>query len=120
MAGWISMASIRSPSRFYGRGWGGVLLLSGGLGDLEKALASLVPTPHSPPGNPGGEDSSHRALDQHLLGFGDRLGGVEAFGADVGAVHDGVAAVEAERVLELVEPLAGHLVAAVGEPAIGL
>ena len=48
------------------------------------------------------------------------LAGFEALGADLGAVHDGVAAVEAERIFQLVEPLAGHLVAAVGEPAIGL
>ena len=64
--------------------------------------------------------ASDRPLQQQLLGLGDRLGGVQALGADVGAVHDRVAAVEAERVLELVEPLAGRLVAAVGEPAIGL
>src|SRR5687767_14566049 len=59
-------------------------------------------------------------LHQHFLGLCDRLGGVEALGADVGAVHDRVAAVEPERVLELVEPLAGMFVAAVGKPAIGL
>src|SRR3954452_5513685 len=68
-------------------------------------------------GNGGG---SNGPLDEQLLGLGDRLGGVEALGADVGAVHDRVAAVEAERVLELVEALAGIFVAAVGEPAIGL
>ena len=56
----------------------------------------------------------------HLLGLGDRLRRVEPLGADVGAVHDRVAAIEPERVLELVEPFAGRLVAAVGEPAIGL
>src|SRR4030095_13753058 len=37
-----------------------------------------------------------------------------------GAVHDGVAAIEPERILKLVEPLAGRLVAAVDQPAIGL
>src|SRR4029077_19410197 len=40
--------------------------------------------------------------------------------AGAGAVHDRVAAVEPERVFERVEPLAGRLVAAVGNPAIGL
>src|SRR5204862_379576 len=63
----------------------------------------------------------HLAPHHHqLLDLGDRLGRVEALGAGLGAVHDGVAAVEAERVLERVEPLAGPLVAAVGDPAIGL
>ena len=64
--------------------------------------------------------SLSRPLGDQLLDLGDRLGRVEALGADVRAVHDRVAAIEAERVLELVEPLAGRLVAAVGEPAIGL
>src|SRR5512138_757814 len=40
--------------------------------------------------------------------------------AGVGAVHDGVAAIEPERVLEIVEPLAGRLVAAVDDPALRL
>src|SRR5688572_33428250 len=64
--------------------------------------------------------SSDRPLDQQLLGLRDRLGRIEALGADVGAVHDRVAAIEAEGILQLVEPLARHLVAAVGKPAIGL
>src|SRR3569623_2494070 len=59
-------------------------------------------------------------LGCHLLDLGERLGRVEARGAGVGAIHDRVAAIEAEWGLELVEPLAGHLVAAVGEPAIRL
>ena len=59
-------------------------------------------------------------LDHHALDLGDGLGGVEALRAGLGAVHDGVAAVEPERVLEIVEPLAGRLVAAVLEPAVGL
>src|SRR3546814_9001650 len=59
-------------------------------------------------------------LGFHLLDLGDRLGGVQSLGADVCAIHDRVAAIEAERIFEIVEPLAGHLVAAVGEPAIRL
>src|SRR4029453_17987656 len=55
-----------------------------------------------------------------LLDFGDRLGGVEALRTGARAVHDGVAAIEAKRALEMVEPLARRLVAAVGDPAIGL
>ena len=43
----------------------------------------------------------------HLLDLGDRLRRVQVLRAGLGAVHDRVAAVEPERVLELVEPLAG-------------
>src|SRR5262245_7780833 len=59
-------------------------------------------------------------LDHQLLDLGDRLGRVQALRTGLGAVHDGVAAIEPERILELVETLAGRLVAAVGDPAIGL
>src|SRR4029078_8624741 len=62
----------------------------------------------------------NRPRDQHLLDLGDRLRRVEALRAGLGAVHDGVAAIEPERVLEVVESLALGLVAAVGEPAVGL
>src|SRR3546814_1813470 len=48
------------------------------------------------------------------------LGGRQALGANVRAVHDGVAAIEAERVLKLIQPFARHFVTAVGQPAIGL
>src|ERR1700753_2412242 len=58
--------------------------------------------------------ASHAALDQHLLDLADRLRGVETLGAGVGAVHDGVAAIEPERVFQIVQALAGLLVAAVG------
>src|SRR3569623_772731 len=64
--------------------------------------------------------SLQNALGLELLDLGDRLGRVETLGAGVRAIHDRMTAIEAERILELVEPLAGHLVAAVGEPAIGL
>ena len=55
-----------------------------------------------------------------FLDLGDRLRRIEALRAGLGAVHDGVAAVEPERVFEIVEPLAGRLVAAVADPAVGL
>src|SRR6185503_16616524 len=55
-----------------------------------------------------------------LLGFGDRLRRVEPLGADVRAIHNRVTAIEAERILEPIESLAGRFVAAVGQPAIGL
>src|SRR5437773_970923 len=64
--------------------------------------------------------SSAYPFGDQLLGLGDRLRRVEALGASVRAIHDRVAAVETERILQAVEPLAGRLVAAVGEPSIGL
>src|SRR5436305_13452424 len=64
--------------------------------------------------------SALTALGYHSLGIGNRTRRVEPFGTGLGAIHDGVAAIETERVLEPVEALAGTLIAAVGEPAIGL
>src|SRR5258707_10510137 len=51
-------------------------------------------------------------LDHLQLELGDRLGGIETLRAGLGAVHDGVAAIESERVFEIVEPFAGGFVAA--------
>src|SRR5215470_17071655 len=59
----------------------------------------------------------HLPLDHHLLDLGNRLRRIEVLRAGIGAVQDGVAAIEPERVLEIVEPLAGRLVAAVDDPA---
>src|SRR5579872_2961813 len=59
-------------------------------------------------------------LDHLQLELGDRFRRVEALRAGLGTVHDGVAAIEAERILEIVEPLTGGLIAAVLHPAIGL
>ncbi len=63
---------------------------------------------------------SHLPFDEHLPDLGDGLGGVEALPAGLGAIHDGVAAVEPERVLKIVEPFAACLVAAVHDPALRL
>src|SRR5262249_10883098 len=60
------------------------------------------------------------ALDHLTLERSDRCRRVQPLGAGLGAVENGVAAIEAERVLEIVEPLAGPLVAGVLDPAIGL
>src|SRR2546430_381254 len=60
------------------------------------------------------------ALDQLQLELGNRLGGIEALRAGLGAVHDGVAAIQPERIFEIVEPLAGRLIAAVLDPACRL
>src|SRR5712692_3053479 len=62
----------------------------------------------------------HLPLDHLLLDLGDCLCRIEMLRAGVGAVHDGVAAIEPERVFEIVEPLAGCLVAAVDDPALRL
>src|SRR5690242_12643747 len=59
-------------------------------------------------------------LHHRLLDLGDRLRGVEALGTDLGAIHDGVAAIELERVFERIEPFALMLVAAIGDPALRL
>ena len=54
---------------------------------------------------------SHHPLDHHLLDLGDCLGRVQALGAGLGAVHDRVAAVQLERVFQIVQPLARRFVA---------
>src|SRR5450759_640702 len=66
------------------------------------------------------QQSLNSALDHELLDLSDGLGWVEALRTGRGAIQDRVAAVEAERVLELVEPLTGFLVAAVHYPAVRL
>src|SRR5690606_18866711 len=83
------------------------------------------PSFHPPPNRAGGTRStwefrSDSALDHQLLDLGDRLARVQTLGAGLGAVHDGVAAIEPERVLEEIQPLARRLVAAVGDPAPGV
>src|SRR3569833_3664610 len=57
-------------------------------------------------------------LDEHFLDLCNRTRWIEVLGAHIGAIHDGVAAIEPERILELVEPLARRLVAAVDNPTI--
>src|SRR5262245_55958703 len=65
-------------------------------------------------------DTSDLPRHHQLLDLGDGLSRIEMLGAGIGAVHDGMAAIEPERILEIVEALAGRLIAAVGDPAIGL
>src|ERR1700686_3423215 len=60
------------------------------------------------------------AFGHHPLGIGNRTRRVEPFRAGVGAVHDGVAAIETERVLEPVEALAGVLIPTVDQPPMRL
>ena len=68
-------------------------------------------------GRDGGLNAS---LHQHLLDLADGAGRIEALGAGLRAVHDRVAAIEAERVLEIVEAFARAFVAGIDQPAIGL
>src|SRR5258705_2451196 len=60
------------------------------------------------------------ALSHHFLGAADRFCGIETLRTGFGAVHDGVAAIEPERIFEAIQSLAGVLVAAVCKPAVGL
>ena len=57
---------------------------------------------------------------QHLLDVSDRLGGVESLGTGLGAVHDRVAAVELEAVVQSLQSLLSLLVTRVDDPAVGL
>src|SRR5215475_4347609 len=66
-----------------------------------------------------GVTPSPLALDQHLLDFGNGAGGVQVLGAHIRAVHDGMAAIETERVFQLIEPLAAGFITAVDNPAVG-
>src|SRR5277367_1946308 len=56
------------------------------------------------------ERPSMTAMAENLLDFADGLGRIEILRAGLGAIHDGVAAIQPERILEMVEPLAGRLV----------
>src|SRR3546814_9612819 len=86
---------------------------------VEQRLVLQVP--QSPAGIVGiGPMLEHIVLQRHrlnrpfghqLLGFCDRLGRAEAFWTGIGAVHDRVAAIETERILQCVKPLARHLIA---------
>src|SRR6516225_4295200 len=63
---------------------------------------------------------SHLPFDQFQLELSDRFRRVETLRARLGAVHDGVAAVEPERILEIVEPFAGGFIARILDPARSL
>ena len=55
-----------------------------------------------------------------MFDMGDCLGRVQTLGAGLGAVHDGVAAIELEGILQLVQTLRRGLITAVDDPAIGM
>src|SRR6478672_1004221 len=94
----------------------------GGLpSDSSPGTERLPSLPKRPPlrlsAKPENRAISHLPFDELEFKLGDRLGGVESLRAGLGAVHDGVAAIEPERVFEIVEPFAGGFVAAVRDPA---
>src|ERR1700686_2242536 len=60
------------------------------------------------------------AFGHHPLGVGNRTRRVEPFWAGVGAVHDGVEAMQTERSVEPVESLAGMLIPTVDQPPMRL
>src|SRR5882757_6817803 len=66
--------------------------------------------PSSPAGSASAACRSHgpskarpsmTAMRQHLLDLGNGLGWIQVLGTGVGAVHDGVAAIQAEWIFEL-------------------
>ena len=59
-------------------------------------------------------------ISNGLLDVSNRLTGVETLGAHLGAVHDGVASVQLERIVQEVQALLSELVSAVLDPLVGL
>src|ERR1700704_4301466 len=92
-------------------------------------MRSLRGSRSSPDGakrNPGLNENASSArrdspsdlpLDHLQLELGDGLGRIETLRARLGAVHDGMAAVEPERIFKIIEPLAGGFVARILDPA---
>src|SRR5688572_17709737 len=103
-------------------------------------LISLIPPPpvqqrcsrhdrfggrrHSPycrsPGGGPAPGGSYRPFHQQILDLADRLRRVESLRTDIDAIHDRVAPEQPVRVLQVVEPLVGRLVARICNEAIGL
>src|SRR3984957_12129626 len=63
--------------------------------------------------------ASVAAMSHHLLDFADGLGGIEILRARFGAIHDGMAAIQPKRILEVIEAIPGRLIPAVDYPAVG-
>src|SRR4029077_17165035 len=59
------------------------------------------------------------AVQHHFLDLGDGARRVEVLRTHVGAVHDRVAAIQPEGILQVIEALTARLVAAVDDPAVG-
>ena len=67
--------------------------------------------PPSPTCRKGETSRLNLALDHLQLKLGNGLGRIEALRTSFGAVQDGVATIEPERVFEIVESLAGGFIA---------
>src|SRR5450830_322898 len=65
-------------------------------------------------------EPSNGPTDHQFLDLANRLGRVQALGADIDAVHDGVATEQTVRVFEVVQALGGGFVTAVSDEAIRL
>src|SRR5882762_6792795 len=66
-----------------------------------------------------GPAPSMAAMSHHLLDFADGFGGIEILRARLGAIHDGMASIQAKWIFEIIEALAGRLIPAVDYPTIG-
>src|SRR6476659_5170024 len=74
----------------------------------------------SPTQGTGSRAHSSPPRQHHLLDLTDRLGRIQTLRARARAIHDGVAAIELEGILKVVEPLARVFVARIHEPTVRL
>lgn len=59
-------------------------------------------------------------MSQFLLDLSNRLARIQVLGADLGAVHNGMASVELEGIVQLCQSLVSGSIAGVLDPAVGL
>ena len=57
---------------------------------------------------------------QLLLDIGNRLTRIQVLGTNLGTVHDGVATIQLEGIIEFCQTFLGLAIAAVFNPAVGL
>ncbi len=59
------------------------------------------------------------ALHHHFLGLGDCLRRIQPFRTNLCTIHDGVAAIQLERIFKLIQSLSRRVIATVYQPAVG-